>query len=143
MQTIRTSNDLLTSKGLEATPARSQILSICMKSELPVDVNYVKAKIGKHAHLATVYRTLERLVDTGLIERVDFQEGKFRYEYHRSHHHHAVCNDCGNVEDVADTVAEVKAIEGRLRKESGFLVTKHALELFGTCNKCQKKGLHE
>jgi Fe2+ or Zn2+ uptake regulation protein len=140
MQMIRTAKELLISKGLEATPARIQILAICMTSELPLDVNFVAEKMGSKAHLATVYRNLEMFVAAGILERIDFQEGKFRYEYLHSHHHHAVCNDCGSVEDVKDTTTEVKAIEDRLQKESGFIVTKHMIELFGLCNKCQKKG---
>jgi Fe2+ or Zn2+ uptake regulation protein len=142
MQMIRTAKELLISKGLEATPARVQILALCMSSELPLDVNSVADKIGTKAHLATVYRNLEMFVAARILERIDFQEGKFRYEYLRSHHHHAVCTICGSVEDVKDTTTEVKAIEDRVHKESGFTVTKHMIELFGLCNKCQKKGQH-
>lgn len=142
MQIIRTAKELLISKGLEATPARVQILSICMDSKLPLDVNFVAEKMGSKAHLATVYRTLEKFVTVGILERIDFQEGKFRYEYMHSHHHHAVCNSCGKVEDIAESSRELKAIEKRLSSDSGFSVTKHILELFGLCNKCQKKGIY-
>lgn len=135
-------NSLLDQSGLKPSKARVQILGICMTSHTPVDVNFVAEKMGNNAHLATVYRTLEKFVGSGILERIDFQEGKFRYEYIHSHHHHAVCSGCGKVEDVHDSHSEVKAIEDRVHKESGFTVTKHALELFGICNKCQKKGPH-
>ena len=133
-------NCLFQEKNLKPSKARIQILSICMTSHIPVDVNFVAEKMGSNAHLATIYRTLEKFVTANILERIDFQEGKFRYEYIHSHHHHAVCNDCGRVEDVTDSSTEVKAIEERVHKESGFTVTKHMIELFGLCNKCQKKG---
>ncbi len=135
-------NQVLFSKGLKPSTARTIILRICMDSDLPLDVDQVAGKLGTKAHLATVYRTLEKFVSAGILERIDFQEGKFRYEYMHGHHHHAVCNICGKVEDVVDTLTEVFAIENRLQQESGFRVTKHALELFGICNKCQRSNTY-
>jgi Fur family transcriptional regulator, ferric uptake regulator len=133
-------NQILTSKGLKPSVARNLILGICIESDLPLDVDSVAQKMGTKAHLATIYRTLEKFVSVRILDRIDFQEGKFRYEYMHGHHHHAVCNSCGKVEDVVDSLTEVEAIESRIRKESGFKVTKHALELFGICNKCQRSN---
>ena len=132
--------EILVSKKLKPSSARMLILGICMNSDLPLDVDTVVEKMGKKAHLATIYRTLEKFVSVHILERIDFQEGKFRYEFMHGHHHHAVCNTCGKVEDVHDSLTEVEAIENRLQKESGFRVTKHALELFGICNKCQRSN---
>jgi Fur family ferric uptake transcriptional regulator len=129
---------LLLAKGIKPTTSRLKILAACIDEDIPLDVDDVAKKVGDKAHLATVYRTLEKLVSAGLLERIDFQEGKFRYEYVHDHHHHAVCDSCGKVEDVTD--AGIEAIESRIKKESGFLVTKHAIELFGFCNTCQSKG---
>ncbi len=131
---------ILSSKNLKPSTARTLILGICMNSDLPLDVDAVASKMGTKAHLATVYRTLEKFVSVGILERIDFQEGKFRYEFMHGHHHHAICNSCGKVEDVVDSLTEVEAIESRIQKESGFRVTKHALELFGICNKCQRSN---
>lgn len=143
MQTIRTSiKDILSNHGFEITKARESILRICTQSDKPLDVNFVAEKMGDKAHLATVYRTLEKFVTAGILERVDFQEGKFRYEYMHHHHHHAVCENCGKVEDIEESSRELSAIEHRLSTGSGFSVTKHILELFGLCHKCQMKGTH-
>lgn len=143
MQTIRTDVEtILSSHGLEVTPARLAILRLCIKSDKPLDVDFVASKIGSKAHLATVYRTLEKFVTAGILERIDFQEGKFRYEYLHSHHHHAVCEHCGKVEDIVDTQTQVNSLEKSLALNSGFTVTKHTLELFGICNNCQKKGIY-
>lgn len=131
-------SELLAAKGIKPTPSRLKILSACVNEDIPLDVNDVAKKVGNTVHLATIYRTLETFMTAGLLERVDFQEGKFRYEFIHDHHHHAVCDSCGKVEDVTD--AGIEAIESRVKKESGFLVTKHIIELFGTCNICQTKG---
>mgnify|MGYP000288938213 CR=1 FL=1 len=140
MQTIRISKDLLVQNNLEATPARIRVLSICLGSETPLLVEEVASKVGSTAHLATIYRTLEKLVKVGILEKIDFHEGKFRYEYPRHHHHHAVCESCGKIEDVVDTQSEIGSIEARVAQESGFFVTRHIMELFGICNKCRQKG---
>jgi len=134
---------LLAAKHLKPSAARADVLKICLSSGTPLDVDSVAQKLNGKVHLATIYRTLERFVSVGLLERVDFQEGKFRYEYMHHHHHHAVCENCGKVEDITESASEIKDIEQRLTKDSGFSVTKHVLELFGLCNKCQMKGSHE
>lgn len=138
MRMIRKASELLETKGIEKTPARVHILAAAMNSDIPLEATEVAAVIGDSAHLATVYRTLERFVKAGILERIDFQEGKFRYEYVRHHHHHAVCESCGKIENVED--AGIEEIESRVRRESGFLVRRHAIELFGICNTCQRKG---
>jgi Fur family ferric uptake transcriptional regulator len=140
MQMIRT-EEILADHALEVTPARLAILDICLRSDLPLDVQAVASKLGKRsAHLATVYRTLERFVAAGILERIDFQEGKFRYEYKRSHHHHAICEGCGSVQDIEND--DLASLEQKVRGESGFVVRRHTLEFFGLCNKCHQKGTH-
>ncbi len=129
--------ELLSSKGLKPTPSRLVILAACAGETIPLDVHDVAGKVGDQVHLATVYRTLEKFVTVGLLERIDFQEGKFRYEFVHAHHHHAVCGNCGKVEDVTD--AGIEAIESHIKKNSGFLVMKHTVELFGLCRNCQQR----
>lgn len=135
-------HSMLLDYGLKNSPARLKILTLCVNAEVPLDVAQVHQKLAGKVHLATVYRTLERFVTAGLLVRIDFQEGKFRYEYLHSHHHHAVCESCGQVDDVRDTLTEIDAIENRVKRHSGFKVTKHTLELFGICRPCQQKGLY-
>ncbi len=140
MRMIRNSKvlSILLDHNLKPSRARLGILTICLNSDTPLDVTQVSDKLAGHTHLSTVYRTLEKFVSVGILERIDFQEGKFRYEFMHGHHHHAVCNSCGSVEDVSDSSSEIEALERRLSKQSGFSVTKHVLELFGLCHKCQR-----
>lgn len=137
MQNIRTIQ-LLADAGIEHTKARSRILEICMGAKHPLTVAEVAGKVGSTAHLATIYRTLEKFASANLLSRIDFQEGKFRYEYVHDHHHHAVCEGCGKVAEVQDK--KLESVMDNLKIESGFNITRHALELFGLCKNCQKKG---
>lgn len=139
MQIIRT-KEILDSVGLEATPARINILNICLKAKIPLSVADVASKVGRSAHLATIYRTLEKFANNNILTRIDFQEGKFRYEYVRDHHHHVVCDGCGKVAEVQDQ--KLENIMDNLNVDNGFSITRHALELFGLCLSCQKKGSH-
>ena len=131
---------LLQLKGIKSSAARLQIMQICCSSDLPLDVQEVTTLLKNEIHLSTVYRTLEKFVAVGILERVDFQEGKFRYEYVKEHHHHVVCNDCGKVADIQDS--GIEKIEQSVSLQTGFIVTKHSLELFGLCNKCQRSTHH-
>lgn len=140
MQIIRTSKDILIVHSLEATPARVKILAACIASQTPQAVADVARVIGDKAHLATVYRTLELLVKATILTRVDFQEGKFRYEYVKDHHHHAVCDRCGRVAEIQDK--NLENLMDNINVENGFSITRHALELFGICQGCQKKGIN-
>ncbi|MCE7897856.1 MAG: hypothetical protein DPW11_00360 [bacterium] len=137
MQIIR-AKKILVNSGLEATPARINVLSTCISATRPLSVADVAAKVGSTAHLATIYRTLEKLASANILTRIDFQEGKFRYEYVSDHHHHAVCESCGKVIEVQDK--RLEAIMENVKVGSGFSITRHALELFGLCHSCQKKG---
>jgi Fe2+ or Zn2+ uptake regulation protein len=130
--------DILTNKKIKASTARLNILSVCVMSDTPLDVDFVAKKMGSKAHLSTIYRALETFVTAGILEKIDFQEGKFRYEYMHDHHHHAICNSCGKVEDIGDS--GIEAIESRIEKKTGFSISKHVLELFGLCSKCQRSN---
>lgn len=140
MQTIRTAKNILFDHSLEATPARVKILAACLAARNPQSVADVAIIIGDDAHLATVYRTLELLVKATILTRIDFQEGKFRYEFVHDHHHHIVCDNCGRVSEVQDPAIESKLC--KIKVENGWNITRHALELFGVCKECHKKGIN-
>ncbi len=88
--------------------------------------------------LVTVYRTLEALVERGLVYPLYFGDGRTRYELTEEgrHHHHLVCVTCGTVETLEECL--LKPVEGK-RLGRGFEVTSHRLELFGYCQRCGRK----
>jgi Fur family ferric uptake transcriptional regulator len=93
---------------------------------------------GQRVGLATVYRTLELLVERGFAQRLELGQGMARYErVHPSgdHHHHLVCDSCGRVTPFDDTGLE-RAIE-RITSELEFRVAEHDVVLHGACERCR------
>ncbi len=130
---------LLKSKGLKITPKRTAILEILNSAKNPVDVEYIKESMKKK-HLkiddVTIYRIIDNFLNTQLVRKYDFLEGKFRYEFAlRNHHHHAICQKCGTIEDIQNDYLE-KTITSLATKKK-FTTTDHAFELYGLCYKCR------
>ena len=92
---------------------------------------------GQPVGRATVYRTLEKLIELGLVERLDLGVAGTRYEAARTgadHHHHVVCERCGEVLPFAD-----KGLERALDKVASsldFEVFGHEVVLRGRCGDC-------
>ncbi|HEY1867504.1 MAG TPA: Fur family transcriptional regulator [Candidatus Cybelea sp.] len=87
--------------------------------------------------LSTVYRTLDRLRAKGEVtERADADgEATFMLCEPAHHHHHAICAECGRVEDVDCTAIEQFAES--LRTAHSFELDGHAMEFFGRCDACR------
>jgi len=93
---------------------------------------------GRNVGLASVYRVLDSLLESGLVQRVDVGDGVARYEPVRTseeHHHHLVCTGCGKVEAFTDPGLE-RAIH-RVEETSGYAVDTHDVVLHGACADCQ------
>lgn len=124
--------------GIRETPIRKAILSIFESSKTPLsaqDIESHKNLATLHPDTVTIYRTLETFCDAGIIRRIELQEGKFRYELEREHHHHIVCVSCGKIQDIHDCIDE--PTQRRIEKETGFTIQRHSLEFFGVCADCK------
>jgi len=89
---------------------------------------------------ATVYRTLELLVKSGLVRRVHLGEDHYHYEHvsGNSHHDHLICTACGTVIEFHDEAIEQRQREICERKK--FTPTFHNLQILGLCDSCRRKG---
>ena len=99
--------DMLRKKGLKVTNQRMLVLEIM--AERPgehltaEDIYDLAKKKCPEIGLATIYRTVQVLVDLSVIDKVSFDDGFARYELggleseSRHHHHHAICSRCGRV----------------------------------------------
>jgi Fur family ferric uptake transcriptional regulator len=95
--------------------------------------------------LATIYRTLELLLQLGLIRKINAGDGQSRYELQAQdlagHHHHVICSDCGRIIDYQYLAGEelkwVKKVERALAKKYNFLIKDHNVEFFGLCERCR------
>lgn len=99
--------------------------------EIHASLHAAGDKIG----LATVYRTLQAMVDEDIVDQLRTDEGEqiFR-RCSTGHHHHLVCRDCGRTVEVEGPAVERWA--DRVSAEHGFTDVAHTLELFGRCAPC-------
>jgi len=97
--------------------------------------------------LTSVYRTLELLVEMGLVQKFDFGDGRARYELstgpkEENHHHHLVCTKCKriiNYDDFIDDELELlKKTEKGLSEKFNFRITDHLIQFYGLCENCKK-----
>jgi Fur family ferric uptake transcriptional regulator len=97
---------------------------------------------GKNVKIsrATVYRTLELLVKSGMVRRVHLGEDHYHYEHvtGNSHHDHLVCTTCGSVIEFNDPEIEQRQREVCARKR--FTPTFHNLQILGVCDSCMRRG---
>jgi Fur family ferric uptake transcriptional regulator len=96
-------------------------------------------KKGKKVSLATIYRTLNLLVKSGLVSEIDLGENHSHYELEivKSAHGHMVCLSCGRVQEFSDD--KVLSMLNKIGQESGFKTDKFSIQVFGYCKSCQKK----
>jgi Fur family transcriptional regulator, ferric uptake regulator len=120
--------------NFKKTPSRLAILSVLKKNK-PLDVLQIFELVKGGTDLATVYRTLDTFCGLGLINRLEFGEGKYRYEIKNKDHHHLICKNCKKIDEIDDNF--MQNWEKDIKKKRGFLVNSHALEFFGLCKECQ------
>ncbi len=143
MKELEKFRQYLKSRGLKLTSERKNILKKVFSIHDHFDVEellYLLREDGKQISRASVYRTLNLLVDSSLVEKVDFGEGRAYYEhiYGHVHHDHLVCLKCGKVIQFEDPVIEKRQKE--ICEEHGFDINCHLLNIFGCCSECQNRG---
>lgn len=93
---------------------------------------------GDKTGLATVYRTLQAMVDEEALDALRTDDGEIVYRRcSTGHHHHLVCRDCGRTVEVEGPAVERWA--DRVSAEHGFSDVAHTLELFGRCEECASR----
>ncbi len=126
--------------NLKVTPARLGVLQVLEKSPKPLDIASVTHYLDKQqikADNATIFRIMNTFADKGLVVPVQFNEGKFRYEYAPlADHHHFICENCGTIEDISD--CHIDELEKEIKSKKKLLIKRHSLEFFGLCPNCQK-----
>jgi len=135
----------LASQGLKLTNERAALVSEIFSTHYHFEADELlfkmKAKSLKISR-ATIYRTLELLVRSGLVRRVHLGEDHYHYEYitGNSHHDHLICTTCGSVIEFHDPALEERQREVCERKK--FTPTFHNLQILGVCDACRRKGEH-
>jgi Fur family ferric uptake transcriptional regulator len=89
---------------------------------------------------ATIYRTLELLVDSGIVGRLRIGEAGYRYERLRAgdHHDHLICTQCGRVIEFFEP--RIEALQDEVAARHGFLLLSHSHQMRGVCRACRPRS---
>ena len=135
--------------GFRVTAPRTVILEVLSHTAKHLSAEDIYLAVHSeypNIGLTTVYRTLELLVQIGFVYKVDFGDGRARYELADGpkgigHHHHLVCTGCGRVIDYTEFINEEKEFlsqtEKGLTQKYHFTITHHLIQFYGLCDKCQ------
>ena len=127
-------------KGVRLTEQRKVIAKVMSDSKIKYgskdhpDVDELHKRVSlidKKISIATVYRTVKLLEETGIIERHDFKEGKSRYEPSTDEHHdHLIDINSGEIVEFVDK--DIEELQNKVAKKLGYKLVDHKLELYGT-----------
>jgi Fur family ferric uptake transcriptional regulator len=119
---------------------RDAIVNIFLKQEghLGADefVEIVRREDARISR-ATVYRTLQWMVEAGIARRVDFGEGRYRFEHSYRHprHFHLICKSCNQSAEFLSS--DIEALLEEVAAARGFTPRQSVLQIYGTCESCR------
>ncbi len=120
-------------KGLRMTGQRRVIAKVLEDSDDHPDVEELYARasgIDAGISIATVYRTVKLFEEAGILDKLEFGDGRARYEdAERDHHDHLIDMNSGEVIEFVD--AEIEALQERIARKLGYELRGHRLELYG------------
>jgi Fe2+ or Zn2+ uptake regulation protein len=133
--------EALRARGQRVTPQRLVIHRILRERNRHVSAEELLGAVEErlpNVSLPTVYSTLELLQGLGLVRRVGSVAGRVLYDSRLDDHHHAVCSECGRIEDI-DAPLDASAAIAAARAE-GFADTRAGLVVTGVCSACARRG---
>ena len=120
-------------QGLRLTDQRRTIASVLEGADDHPDVEELYARASAadpRISLATVYRTVKLFEEAGILEKLEFRDGRARYEdAERDHHDHLIDLHSGDVIEFVDE--EIEELQERIARKLGFELKGHRLELYG------------
>jgi len=120
-------------RGMRMTGPRRVIAQVLAEASDHPDVEELHRRVAKvepGISIATVYRTVKLFEDAGILARVDFRDGRTRYEQApEEHHDHLIDLQTGQVIEFHN--AEIERLQEIVARELGFHLVDHRLELYG------------
>jgi Fur family ferric uptake transcriptional regulator len=120
-------------KNMRMTDQRRVVARVLSASDDHPDVEELyrrAAAVDPHISIATVYRTVRLFEEAGIIARLDFRDGRSRYEEATdSHHDHLICARTGKVIEFVDE--EIERLQAAIARRLGYRLVDHRLELYG------------
>ncbi len=129
--------DRCEARGLRMTEQRRTIAAVLQASDDHPDVEELYARASRadpNISLATVYRTVKLFEEAGIVDKLEFGDGRARYEdADRDHHDHLIDLATGEVIEFCDP--EIEALQERIAEKLGYELRGHRLELYGVRRK--------
>ena len=131
----------LRERNLPVTAPRLAVAELLLTADRHLSAEEVGdelSALGTRVGTATIYRTLDVLVESGLVVERDFGEGFKRFEPARDipHHEHLLCTSCGHVEEFQDE--RLERMTTLVAESHGFARQRHRLVIYGVCRDCQR-----
>ena len=126
--------------GGRRSSKRDSIVSIFLQQDGHLsadDLVDVVRRDGGNISRATVYRTLQWMVEAGIARKVDFGEGRFRFEHSYRHprHFHLVCKSCNQSSEFLSS--DIEGLIEEIAAARGFEARKSVVQIYGTCEACR------
>ncbi len=95
---------------------------------------------GMNIGLATVYRTLSTMAESGEADTLNSPEGEnlFRFCATQRHHHHLICRYCGFTQEIE--ALGIEAWAHQVAERHGFIKSQHIIDIFGVCPECRNNS---
>jgi Fur family ferric uptake transcriptional regulator len=125
--------------GGKRSSKREQIVNVFLRHEGHLSADDLVDLIREEDHRisrATVYRTLQWMVDAGIARKVDFGEGRFRFEhsYRQPRHFHLICKTCHHSSEFLSS--DIEGLVEEVSAARGFSVSQSVVQIYGVCEEC-------
>lgn len=129
---------LLKEYNLKVTPQRLALLELIEQyGHISIDELYeLLIKDFPSLSLATIYKNIIIMQDSGLLKEIKVNDKKSKYELKKCEHIHFICNCCGKIEDKYPN-DEIKKLFNAISTNSNFNYNEYSLNLYGTCESCK------
>jgi Fur family transcriptional regulator, ferric uptake regulator len=131
-------SERLAAAGYRRGGARRAVLELLGAQDCALTAHEIEDALraaGRRVGRASIYRVLDELERLGLASRVELGLGIARYEAVARHHHHVVCDTCGDVAPFTDD--ELERVIGRVAGRMPFDMSAHDVTLHGACANCR------
>jgi Fur family ferric uptake transcriptional regulator len=131
-------------RGLKLTAERQAVFDELFARHEHFEADELLVRLrARHQKIsrATIYRTLELLVDSGIVGRVRIGESGYRYERLRAgeHHDHLICIECGRVIEFMEP--KIESLQDEVCARYGFLALSHSHQMRGICRQCRPRSI--
>lgn len=139
--------DKLGEKNFKLTNQRKVVFEILTEKQedhlSPEEIYEHIKDIYPEIGLATIYRTLQLYEEIGLVYKLNFDDGCYRYEILSQNdkeihqHHHLICKKCGKIIEVKEDL--MNSLEEIIEKQYNFEIKNHIVKFTGICSQCRNK----